>query len=253
MPPSGSSWATDGGRRQVDTATPYARVLVIEDDRKTAELVALYLRHAGHTVVVEHTGDRALARLGREVFDLLVLDVMLPGVDGLTLCRKARADFGTAVILLTARASESERVDGLTLGADDYVTKPFSPRELVARVQAVLRRVPPGDKDVLVRGAMRIDSSQLQVTLDGRPVELTPSEFALLRALAERPGRVLSRARLIEKLPGENAETLDRTVDVHVRNLRRKIERDPADPAWIQTVVGAGYRFVPPREPEEAS
>jgi DNA-binding response OmpR family regulator len=253
VPPSGSSWAIDGGGRQVATATPSARVLVVEDDRKTAELVALYLRHAGHTVVVEHAGDRAASRLTRESFDLLVLDVMLPGVDGLELCRRARTNDGTAVILLTARSSEADRVDGLNLGADDYVTKPFSPRELVARVQAVLRRVPPGDGDVLVRGGMRIDLSLRQVTQDGRVVDLTPSELAVLQALALRPGRVVSRTRLLETLPGESAGTLDRTVDVHIRNLRRKIEHDPADPTCIQTVVGAGYRFVPPPEPEGAS
>jgi DNA-binding response OmpR family regulator len=229
-------------------ATPSARVLVVEDDRKTAELVALYLRDAGHAVAVEHAGDRALARLSREVFDLLVLDVMLPGVDGLTLCRKAREHDGTAVILLTARAREEDRIEGLELGADDYVTKPFSPRELVARVQAILRRVPPGEGEILVRGTMRIDLASRRIILDGRSIDLTPSELALLHVLALRPGRVLTRARLLEALPGESDETLDRTVDVHVRNLRRKIERDPAAPACILTVVGAGYRFVPPGE-----
>ena len=218
-----------------------AKVLVVEDDRKTAAIVADYLRHEGHDVTVEHAGDRAEARLDRETFDLLVLDLMLPGVDGLTLCRKAREREGTAVILLTARTREEEKVAGLTLGADDDVTTPFSPRELVARVAAVLRRVPPGEGDVLVRGAMRLDASQLQVTLDGRAVDLTPSEFAILRALALRPGRAVSRAKLVESLPGGSGDTLDRTVDVHVRNLRRKIERD-----CIQTVVGAGYRLVPP-------
>ena len=218
-------------------------MLVVEDDRKTAELVALYLRHAGHAVVVEHAGDRALARLAREAFDLLVLDVMLPGVDGLTLCRQARSREGTAVILVTARTGEDDRIAGLDLGADDYVTKPFSPRELVARAHAVLRRVPPTADGVIVRGALRIDLGQRRVTLDGKTIELTQSELALLRALAERPGRVLSRARLVEHLPGESDDTLDRTVDVHIRNLRRKIERDPGAPAWIRTVVGAGYRF----------
>ena len=218
-----------------------AKVLVVEDDRKTAEIVADYLRHEGHEVTVEHAGDRASARLDREAFDLLVLDLMLPGVDGLTLCRKAREREGTAVILLTARTREEEKVAGLKLGADDYVTKPFSPRELVARVTAVLRRVPPREGDVLIRGTMRLDASQLQVTLGGRPIDLTPSEFAILRALARRPGRAVSRAKLVESLPGGSSETLDRTVDVHVRNLRRKLEHD-----CIQTVVGAGYRFVSP-------
>jgi len=218
-----------------------ARVLVVEDDRKTADLVATYLRHAGHDVAVEHAGDRAASRLERETFDLLVLDLMLPGVDGLTLCKKAREREGTGVILLTARTREEEKVAGLNLGADDYVTKPFSPRELVARVEAVLRRVPPGEGDVLVRGTMRLDGSQQSVTIGGRTIDLTPSELAILRTLAQRPGRVVSRARLVEMLPKGSADTMDRTVDVHVRNLRRKIATD-----CIETVVGAGYRFVPP-------
>jgi DNA-binding response OmpR family regulator len=230
--------------------THFARVLVVEDDRKTADLVGLYLRHAGHTVSVEHTGDGAAARLERESFDLLVLDVMLPGVDGLALCRKAREREGTAVVLLTARSREEDRIAGLELGADDYVAKPFSPKELVARVQAVLRRVPPGEGDVLVRGAMRINRAARRVTLDGRVVDLTPSELAILHALAVRPGRVVSRARLVERLPGDSPDTLDRTVDVHVRNLRRKIERDPSSPAWIQTVLGAGYRFASRADPQ---
>jgi len=218
-----------------------ARVLVVEDDRKTADLVATYLRHAGHDVAVEHAGDRAAARLDRESFDLVVLDLMLPGVDGLTLCRKARERPGTAVILLTARTREEEKVAGLTSGADDYVTKPFSPRELVARVEAVLRRVPPAEGEVIVRGAMRLDAAQRSVTVAGRTIDLTPSELSILRTLALRPGRVVSRARLVEMLPGGGGDTMDRTVDVHVRNLRRKIELD-----CIRTVVGAGYRFVPP-------
>jgi len=218
-----------------------ARVLVVEDDRKTADLVASYLRHAGHDVTIEHAGDRAASRLTRETFDLLVLDLMLPGVDGLTLCRKAREREGTGVILLTARTREEEKVAGLNLGADDYVTKPFSPRELVARVEAVLRRVPPGEGDVIVRGSMRLDASQQSVTIGERTIDLTPSELAILRALALRPGRVVSRARLLGMLPKGSADTMDRTVDVHVRNLRRKIEAD-----CIETVVGAGYRFVRP-------
>jgi DNA-binding response OmpR family regulator len=220
---------------------PAARVLVVEDDRKTAELVALYLRHAGHTVAVEHAGDRALARLGRETFDLLLLDVMLPGVDGLALCRAARETGKAAVILLTARTREEDKIAGLDLGADDYVTKPFSPKELMARVAAVLRRVPPGEGDAIVRGALRLEPSQLNATLDGRSVDLTPSELAILRALAERPGRVVSRARLVELLPRSSGEALDRTVDVHVRNLRKKLAVE-----CIETVVGAGYRFVEP-------
>lgn len=221
-----------------------ARILVVEDDRKTAELVALYLRHAGHDVRVQHTGDAAQRLLTTDVFDLLILDVMLPGVDGLTLCREARQRSGTAVILLTARTQEDDRIAGLELGADDYVPKPFSPRELVARVQAVLRRVPPGAGDVLVRGRLRIDIASRALTVDGRAVSLTASEFAMLLTLARRPGHVLSREQLLAHLPGDTSDTLDRTVDVHVRNLRRKIEPDPTAPTFVQTVVGVGYRFA---------
>lgn len=221
-----------------------ARILVVEDDRKTADLVALYLRHAGHDVRVEHAGDTAQRVLAAEVFDLLILDVMLPGVDGLTLCREARQRTGTAVILLTARTQEEDRVAGLELGADDYVPKPFSPRELTARVQAVLRRVPPASADVLARGRLRIDLARRDATVDGRTVSLTASEFAVLLALARRPGQVLSREQLLAHLPGDTTDTLDRTVDVHVRNLRRKIEPDATAPTFVQTVVGAGYRFT---------
>ncbi len=221
-----------------------ARVLVVEDDRTTADLVALYLRHAGHTVSIVHDGDRALARIASEPFDLLVLDVMLPGRDGLSVCREVRANGGPPVILLTARAREDDRVAGLDLGADDYVPKPFSPRELVARAAAVLRRVPPGARDAIAHGDVRVDLAKRSATVRGEHVELTASEFALLRALASAPGRVLSRAQLLDVLPGEASDALDRTVDVHIRNLRRKIERDPSEPELIVTVIGAGYRFA---------
>ena len=224
------------------------RVLVVEDDRKTADLVALYLRHAGLEVHVEHSGTGAQRRLATEEFDLLLLDVMLPGVDGLTLCREARQRGQTAIILLTARTQEDDRIAGLELGADDYIPKPFSPRELTARVQAVLRRVPPGAADILARGALRINLARRDVSVGNRTVELTASEFAILVALARRPGHVLSREQLLAQLPGDTTDTLDRTVDVHVRNLRRKIEPDAAAPRFVQTVVGAGYRLAPDAE-----
>ena len=221
-----------------------ARILVVEDDRTTAELITLYLRHAKYRVDVERTGDAALERIARESFDLLVLDVMLPGVDGLEICRRVRAQSGPPVILLTARTLEDDRVNGLESGADDYVAKPFSPRELVARVAAVLRRVPPGAHRTLSRGAVTVDLATRNVSANGRAVELTSSEFALLVALMQRPGHILSRAQLLAVLPGESSQSLDRTVDVHVRNIRRKLERDPSNPELLQTVVGAGYRFV---------
>jgi DNA-binding response OmpR family regulator len=209
-------------------------------------LVALYLRHQHHDVHVEHSGDRARERIATESFDLFVLDVMLPGVDGLTLSREALARGNAAVILLTARTLEEDRIAGLDLGADDYVPKPFSPRELVARVNAVLRRVPPGGDGTRRFGDLEIDRARRHVVIRGEPVELTSSEFALLDALARRPGHVLSRGQLLEHLPGGAVDTLDRTVDVHIRNLRRKIEVDPSTPVILQTVTGAGYRFVAP-------
>ena len=220
------------------------RILVVEDDRTTSDLIALYLRHAGYRVDIERTGHGVLERIARESFDLLVLDVMLPGVDGFEICRGVRAQGGPPVILLTARSLEDDRVNGLESGADDYVAKPFSPRELVARVAAVLRRVPPGAHRTLSRGAVQVDLATRKVSAHGRDVELTSSEFALLVALMRRPGHILSRAQLLAVLPGESSQALDRTVDVHMRNIRRKLERDPSNPALLQTVVGAGYRFV---------
>ncbi|HYW32664.1 MAG TPA: response regulator transcription factor [Gemmatimonas sp.] len=225
---------------------PQPRILVVEDDRTTADLVALYLRHAGYDVSTERTGDGALERVSRESFDLLVLDVMLPGVDGLAICRAVRAANGPPVILLTARVLEDDRVAGFDSGADDYVPKPFSPRELVARVAAVLRRVPPGAHRELTAGPVRVHLSTRAVTAHGRDVELTSTEFALLVALIRRPGHVFTRAQLLAVLPGESSNALDRTVDVHMRNLRRKLELDPSAPALLQTVVGAGYRFMGP-------
>lgn len=223
-----------------------ARILVVEDEHTTADLVALYLRHAGHDVSVVHSGSNALRTLRERAFDLVVLDVMLPGVSGLELCRHVRQQGTAGIILLTARTSENDRIAGLDLGADDYVSKPFSPRELVARVQAVLRRRPPESSALLVRGSIRIDRGQRSVTVNGEPVILTPSEFALLETLAVRPGHVRSRAELLDALPQERDSSLERTVDVHVRNLRKKIERDPSQPQFIQTVLGSGYRFVVP-------
>ena len=231
----------------MDRTTPAARILVVEDDRKTADLLALYLRHAGHAVFVEHEGDRARQRLKVESFDLLVLDVMLPGTSGLELCRHVRASASTPVVLLTARTSEDQRIEGLELGADDYVCKPFSPRELVARVGAVLRRVPPGADDVLRCGALVLDRSARAATLDRRDVPLTRSEFAILEALMERPGRVRRRAELLARIADGEDLPLDRTVDVHIRNLRRKLEPEASSPRYVETVIGVGYRIAAPR------
>lgn len=221
-----------------------ARILIVEDDRRTADVIALYLRHAGHKVFVEHEGVTALARIAAERFDLLVLDRMLPGHDGLAICRAVRETAATPVMMVTARTLEEERLEGFDVGADDYLTKPFSPRELVARVQALLRRAPPGGDDVLVAGDLVVDRGARTITVAGAVLEVTPSEFAILEALAERPGKVWARGTLVERLPGEH-DALDRTIDVHVRNLRRKLSLLPAAPrARIETVLGAGYRLA---------
>ena len=224
----------------------HARILVVEDDTKTAELVALYLRHAGHSIEIEHAGDRGFSRTLQREYDLLILDVMLPGMDGIELCRRVRERSRTPIIMLTARTLEEQRVEGLDCGADDYITKPFSPRELVARVASLLRRVPPGAADMLRGGDVLLDRARRCVTVVDRLVELTPTEFNLLESLMERPGHVRTRAQLLQLLPASAGNALDRTVDVHIRNLRRKIERNPDEPVHLQTVLGSGYRFGDP-------
>lgn len=225
---------------------PGARVLVVEDDRRIAEVIALYLRHAGLRVFVEHDGSAALQRIAAERFDLLVLDRMLPGTDGLEICRAVRASSNAMVLIVSARTLEEERLEGFDVGADDYLTKPFSPRELVARVNALLRRAPMDASDVLIAGDLQIDLASRRITAAGVLLDLTPSEFALFEALAARPGRVWSRAALLDRMPGGGSDaTLERTVDVHVRNARRKLAAiEPAPQTRIETVLGAGYRLA---------
>ncbi len=231
-------------------APPRAFILVVEDDAKTAELVALYLSHAGHRVVTERSGARALERVQAESFDLLLLDIMLPGATGIEIARRARERSATPIIFLTARTIEEDRLDGFAAGADDYVTKPFSPRELTARVDAVLRRVPPGAERKLVYADLILDLRRHLATLTGEPLELTPSEFSVLQALLAQPGFVRSRGDLLDCLPGDGCHALDRIVDVHVSNLRRKLASGALGAAYIETVVGLGYR-MPARAPRE--
>lgn len=222
------------------------RVLVVDDDVKTVELVKLYLNRDGYRVLTAHDGLEAL-RLAREGHpDLIVLDLMLPGLDGLGVCRTLRDESDVPIIMLTARTTDQDKLTGLDLGADDYVTKPFSPRELAARVRAVLRRRPgeqPGGPLEIRRGDLVVNFLKRQVFLGGSPVNLTPTEFSILWALAKEPGRVFSRAQLIEEAVGYDFEGFDRTIDVHVFNLRRKLERAPGAPRLIETVYGGGYRF----------
>lgn len=223
---------------------PVARILVVEDDPATADLVALYLRHEGHRVEIEHTGTEGLRRATTESFDAFILDVMLPGTDGLSLCRRIRDAGSAPVLLLTARSLEDERVEGFEVGADDYVTKPFSLRELVARVHALLRRAPPGGSDPAIRfRQLRLEPEAFRAAVGQHALRFTPSEFAILAALAERPGRTLTRGQLLRRLPGGTREPLDRIVDVHVRNVRRKLEDAlPGASAYVETVHGVGYR-----------
>ena len=220
-----------------------ASVLVVEDDRKTADLVALYLRHAGHRATVATSGARGLELARDGGFDLLILDVMLPGASGLDICRTIRERASTPIILLTARTLEDQKIEGLDLGADDYVTKPFSPRELMARVGALLRRAPPGADDVIRAGPILLNLETRRVEIGDASIDLTPSEFEILTALARRPGRVLSRTQLLDRLPGRGEMALDRTIDVHIRNLRKKLSVQPDGAEQIETVFGSGYRL----------
>jgi DNA-binding response OmpR family regulator len=221
------------------------KVLVVDDDAKTVELVKLYLNRDGYRVLTAYDGLEAL-RLARESHpNLIVLDLMLPGMDGLEICRTLRDESDVPIIMLTAMATDQDRLKGLDLGADDYVTKPFSPKELAARVRTVLRRLPGerGPTDIK-HGELALDFLKHEAFLAGKPLNLTPVEFKLLGALAKEPGRVFSRAQLIEKALGYDFDGFERTVDVHILNLRRKVEPDPGHPKYIKTVYGAGYKLL---------
>ncbi len=227
-----------------------ANVLVVEDDAKTAELVALYLSHAGHRVSTERSGRGALDRLQTESFDLLLLDIMLPGGSGLQIAEQVRATASTPIIFLTARTIEEDRLHGFAVGADDYVTKPFSPRELVARVDAVLRRSPPSETAPLRYADLTLDHARRDLRVSDVSVELTPSEYALLAAMLARPGIVFSRAELLDRLPKDGGLPLDRTVDVHVSNIRKKLAHGVLGAGYVETVFGVGYRV--PQRPASA-
>jgi two-component system alkaline phosphatase synthesis response regulator PhoP len=224
------------------------RILVVDDDVKTTELVKIYLKRDGYKVFTAYDGIEAI-RLAKESHpDLIVLDLMLPGLDGFEVFRVLRSNSDVPVIMLTARTTEQDRLAGLDLGADDYVTKPFSPKELAARVRAVLRRLP---EETLRRGPEEIKHDELLVNfvkheayIAGRPLDLTPVEFKLLGVLVREPARVFSRAQLIEKVFGYDFDGFDRTIDVHIFNLRRKLESDSHHPQYIKMVYGVGYKFV---------
>ncbi len=224
------------------------KILVVEDDKKTASLIRLYLEREGFQTVIAYDGQQALelAEQHRPIF--VILDLMLPVLDGWEVCRRIRQSSDVPILMLTARGEEVDRVSGLTLGADDYVVKPFSPRELVARVKAILRRgrtEAPGQEKVLSFDALTLDLKKHKVTLEGRSVLLTPHEFKLLETLMADPGRVYAREELLDRLyPREEATVIDRVVDVHIGKLRQKIEKDPSNPRYILTVRGIGYQFA---------
>jgi DNA-binding response OmpR family regulator len=240
-----------------ETAGVGARILVAEDDPKQADLVRKYLEREGHVAVVVHDGRSAIDEARRRRPDLLVLDVMMPRVDGLDVCRVLRADAGgpageqLPIIMLTARSTEDDLLLGLDLGADDYLTKPYSPRELVARVRALLRRSQtPRPEGVYQVGGLAVDTVRHEIRLEGRVVETTPAEFKILACLAESPGRAFTRQQLLDYAFGFDHYVLDRTIDVHVMNLRKKIEDNPAGPRMLLTVYGVGYKLAEPENAE---
>ncbi len=221
-----------------------SRILVVDDEPKIVEMVRLYLERDGHDVSIARDGNEALARFRRDEPDLILLDLMLPGVDGVEVCRRVRRESATPVIMLTARAEEGDKLLGLEVGADDYVTKPFSPRELAARVRAVLRRSEKRSAlaDSIEREGLSMDLARHEVELEGRPLSLTPREFRILWQLAANPGRAYSRAQLLDDALGDDFEGYERNVDAHVKNLRRKLA-EVSDRVWIETVYGVGYRM----------
>ena len=221
-------------------------ILVVDDEPKIVKQARDYLERSGYRVLASADGKTALAMARHERPDLVVLDLNLPKLDGLDICRALRRESDVPIIMLTARVDEPDRLIGLELGADDYITKPFSPRELVARVRAVLRRVRGGVRTPgLVRAAdLEIDLHGHRVTRAGEPIHLTRSEFNLLAVLAQHPGQTFTRAQLLDRLHGVAYDGYDRSVDAHVKNLRRKLESDPADPRYVLTVYGVGYKFT---------
>jgi DNA-binding response OmpR family regulator len=224
-----------------------ARILVAEDDPKQANLVRVYLERDGHSVLLVGDGRTALEQARSRRPDLVVLDVMMPLVDGMDVCRILRSESKVPILLLTARSTEDDLLLGLDVGADDYITKPYSPRELTARVRALLRRagtVTAGNHKVLRVGELEIDGGRFEVRVAGRPIVLTAKEFGILEVLAAEPGRVFTRAQIIDRAFGFDHYVLERTVDAHVMNLRRKIEADAAEPRYVQTVYGRGYRLA---------
>ena len=222
-----------------------ATILIIEDEIELARVLSSYLEQANYQVISAEQGDVGLSVWSQKKPDLVILDLNLPGMDGLDIAREIRRKADTPIIMVTARIEETDRLIGLELGADDYITKPFSPREVVARVRAVMRRAgsTPESREVLRLGSLEIDLSGHEVTSKDERIELTPTEFTLLEVMASQPGRVFTRLQLLEASQGAAYEGYERTIDAHIKNLRAKIEPDPKEPTYIETVFGIGYRF----------
>jgi two-component system, OmpR family, alkaline phosphatase synthesis response regulator PhoP len=224
-------------------------ILVVDDEPRIVELARDYLEHAGFRVITASDGRAALDSAHREKPDLVVLDLGLPGLDGLDVTRELRKDGSIPIVMVTARDDELDKLLGLELGADDYLTKPFSPRELVARVKAVLRRTdrPVEAADMIRVGELQLDVPRMRTEAAGRSVELTPTEFTLLATLARQPGRIFTRGQLLDALHGVAFESYERAIDSHIKNLRRKLEPDPRQPRYVLTVYGVGYRLADDR------
>jgi DNA-binding response OmpR family regulator len=224
-------------------------ILVVDDEPRIVELARDYLEHAGFRVITANDGRAALDVARHHRPDLIVLDLGLPGLDGLDVTRELRRDGSIPIVMVTARDDELDKVLGLELGADDYLTKPFSPRELVARVKAVLRRTdrPTDPSDVIRVGELQLDVPRMRTEVAGRGVDLTPTEFTLLATLARQPGRIFTRSQLLDALHGVAFESYERAIDSHIKNLRRKLEPDPRQPRFVLTVYGVGYRLADDR------
>jgi DNA-binding response OmpR family regulator len=242
--------ANGTGERTMISTGMSGPILIVEDNKKTASLVALYLEREGFQTVVAYDGQEALKLAERYSPIFIIIDLMLPLVDGWEVCRQIRRSSDVPILMLTARGEEVDRISGLTLGADDYVVKPFSPREIVARVKAILRRGrlgPTKEKTILSQGDLVLDREKRKVSLGGRPVPLTRHEYNLLQAIMAAPGKVFTRDELVEHIyPKGEAVVIDRVIDVHIGKLRQKIEKDPSRPRYILTARGVGYQFAEP-------
>lgn len=221
------------------------KILIIEDEKKISDIVGSYLERDGFKVTIANTGQDALQQI-KNNFDLIILDLMLPDIDGETICSSIREFSDVPIIMLTAKSAEEDRIKGLGIGADDYVIKPFSPRELVARVKAHLRRAKKNEKKLLSfnNGLLLIDTSSMEVKKDRKIISLTPTEFKILLYLAEKPQIVLTRLQIVNAVHGYDFEGYDRVIDAHIKNIRHKIEDNPQKPMFIKTVYGTGYKFI---------